>query len=278
MHLDSIDNLTIIYGIFDLIDIELLGKYIIFYGGKERKVKELIIREKNIVKERLKIKNVLISELGINNKFHMELVTVNNIEHLIKLYDSYILDNYLSIVIPNGIRVSVSNRMTSSGGKTIYTKAGKESNYEIRLSLKILQASISGNFKKRICGIEGKDLIDTLMLIIEHELCHVLEFSFYGDSSCKGIRFKALAWKIFRHSTSYHEISINNESNTAHSEDIKIERGQKVGFSYKGTRLEGIVWNINKRATVMVEDKNGTYKDSNGIKYTKWYVPINFLI
>lgn len=240
-------------------------------------MKELKIKEKNIVKERLRIKKIFVSELGIINDFNFELVTVENIQRLIKLYDIYILENYIINTIPNGIIVSVSNRMTSTGGKTIFVKSGDKLNIEIRISLKILTAYINGNFKEKICGIVGTDLLDGLMLILEHELCHVVEFSFYGNSSCKGRRFKALGWKWFRHSSSYHEISNFNESANTLSKGSNILIGDTVVFFYKNNKYEGVVININKRATVMVEDKGGLYKNNKGVRYKKWYVPLNYI-
>lgn len=238
-------------------------------------MKELIIKEKNIVQARKFIRENLISQLNITKDYGIEIVTEYSIKTLVKLYDKYVLDNYIRDLLCNDIKVSVSNRMTSSGGKTIYTKKDKLCTYEIRISANILKKFLEEENKKKICGIEGHDILDALMLILEHELCHVLEFSVYGNSSCKQRRFKALAWKLFRHTTSYHEISTTSTMSMINNE-VKI--GEKVKFFHKGIDYEGIVTNINKRATIMVEDKNGTYKDSKGINYTKWYVPVNMII
>lgn len=236
-------------------------------------MESLHIEEKNILQLRPVIKKALLKTFRIKEVNSSNVITVKAVEELISLYDYYLLNNYIKHNIPNGIKVSLSSRMTSAGGKTIFTKRSNENNFEIRISLTILQEYINSGYKGKICGISGEDVIDGLMLIMEHELCHVLEFSTYGNSSCKGRRFKGIAWKLFRHGTSTHEITSKKDSMDINT----IIIGQGVTFNYKGILYSGLVTSINKRATVMVKDPKGQYKDKKGNTFNKWYVPLTML-
>lgn len=236
-------------------------------------MESLHIEDKNILQLRRDIKGSLIRNLGIKEVHSISAVNLETIKEIIDLYDYYVLNNYVKNNIQDGIKVSLSRRMTSAGGKTIFMKKKNSREFEIRISLIILQEYINSNYKGKICGVEGNDVIDGLMLIMEHELCHVLEFSAYGTSNCKGRRFKAMAWKLFRHGASTHEVfsqkHLKDESN--------IRVGQQVVFIYKGNSYSGVVAGINKRATVMVKDPKGQYKDKKGNTFNKWYVPLTML-
>lgn len=232
------------------------------------------LEEKEII--RSFIKKEFCRRYKINTCNSIDILTIKHISNLIELYDTYILDNYLIKAVPEGIKVSTSNRMTSSGGKTIFSKRGKFGTYEIRISNKIIEKFIEDNEIKTVCGIKAIDALEALMLILEHEICHVIEFSKYGNSSCKGKRFKNMAFNLFGHKSSYHEIFKNREDSK--KTIIKtFSKGQVVEFRYKDILYEGMISNINKRATVMVKDRNGAYKDRSGIKYSKWYIPLNLL-
>lgn len=223
------------------------------------------------------IKKEFCRRYNINTCNSIDILTTENIYNLIELYDTYILNSYLIKVIPEGIKVSTSNRMTSSGGKTIFSKRGRFATYEIRISNKIIEKFIEDKEVKIVCGIKAIDALEALMLILEHEICHVIEFSKYGISNCKGIRFKTMALDLFGHKSSYHEIFKNRE-NSKKTITKAFSKGQVVRFKYKDILYEGIISNINKRATVMVKDRNGVYEDKNGIKYSKWYIPLNLLM
>lgn len=236
-------------------------------------MESLHIEDKNILQLRKVIKDTIIRNLRIKDVHSLSAVSLETIKEAIDLYDSYVLNDYVKKNIKDGIKVSLSKRMTSAGGKTIFLKKGSSKEFEIRISLSILKEYIDSNYKGKICGVHGEDVLDGLMLIMEHELCHVLEFSAYGTSNCKGRRFKAMAWKLFRHGTSTHEV-ISQKSSQGIS---NVRVGQKVSFIYKGDSYSGVVAGINKRATVMVKDSKGQYKDKKGDTFNKWYVPLTML-
>ncbi|GAA0765952.1 hypothetical protein GCM10008908_03110 [Clostridium subterminale] len=213
----------------------------------------------------------------INMLNSIDILTLKNISNLIDIYDYYVLRGYLVKTIPEGIKLSISNRMTSSGGKTIFSKRGREHTYEIRISNRVMERFIEDNRSKIVCGVEANDALEALMLILEHELCHVIEFNEYEISNCRGERFKNISYNLFGHTSSYHEILKGKDAfnKTINNSFVK---GQVVQFKYKGILYEGIISNINKRATVMVKDINGAYRDNHGFSYSKWYIPLKLLI
>lgn len=202
-------------------------------------------------------------------------IKLNNkdIEKLFDLYDNYFFEGELKKALGNNIVFSLSKRMTSAGGKTIFRRNSNSSEYEIRISLVILNNFYLKTSEKKVSGIIVSDPIEALMLIMEHEICHVVEFYNYGDSNCKGKSFRDISSGVFNHKGIYHDIPTRKNLNpNLEISDISI--GDKVSFIYRGKKYVGIVANITKRATVMVLDKGGAYKDKEGNRYTKWYVPI----
>jgi len=55
-----------------------------------------------------------------------------------------------------------------------------------------------------------------------------------------------------------------------------IRPGMAARFTFEGVKRTGIVNRISKRATVLVEDREGQ-RYSNGKHYIKFYVPVQLL-
>ena len=127
---------------------------------------------------------------------------------------------------------------------------------------------------KSVCGIKTHDGLEALQVVFEHELIHVLEFLIFHGSSCKKQRFMQAAKYLFGHTQSHHHLPTNKR---IASEKYGINIGDKVQFMFEDKRLNGLVANISKRATVMVINKDGSYADKNGNRYMKYYVPLGRL-
>jgi hypothetical protein len=126
----------------------------------------------------------------------------------------------------------------------------------------------------KVCGIDTTSSAEALLLVFEHEVCHAYEFIRYFTSSCKGKRFRALALSMFGHKESYHKLPTNHQ---VASSKYGLQLGCKVSFLHSGQVMLGILYKVNKRATVMVKDKKGSYTDKKGSKYSKYYVPLELL-
>lgn len=203
-------------------------------------------------------------------------ISSKDIKYLFNLYDEAFFNLDLSNNLKGNIKFSSSNRMTKSAGKTIYFAKGTLKNFEIRISNIILIDYLNEiqNNEKKVCGLIVEDFFHAFMLILEHEICHVIEFYNYGSSNCKNKRFKTIANMLFGHKSSYHEL-LKSHSISKSTEEFKI--GQVISFTYKGIEKTGIIANVTKRATIMVRDKNGIYLDSEKNRYSKWYVPLTLI-
>jgi len=202
-------------------------------------------------------------------------ISAVDIKILFNLYD----DNFFQETFKKykmNIKFSVSSRMTSAAGKTLAkTRNGKLVNdFEIRLSKVFFNNLLKTEEDREVCGLKCEERLMAVMLIMEHELLHLLEFVIYGNSNCSNPRFKILAKNIFGHTQSYHKLPNNRE---ILKRDKNMGVGDRVCFDFKNRELEGILYKVNKRAVVMVNSENGQYSDKKGIKYEKYYVPLEKL-
>lgn len=234
--------------------------------------------ERKTIELRKVIKDTFISFLSSESNLTSTLVLLDkHIGKLFSLYDTYFFHSKLSTLFQNSLCFSTSNRMSSAGGKTIYKKNKNNVTFEIRISIKILNNFYKTSSEKRVSGIIVNDPLDALQIILEHEICHLIEFYYFGNSNCKGPRFKKLSMDIFNHKTIYHELPTDKKIAITKQLKNSISVGDNVVFTFKTKVYTGIVSNITKRATVMVKDNKGMFSDKFGQRFTKWYVPLNNL-
>lgn len=231
-------------------------------NGKRKKVySQLIILSENI-------KNGIITK-----------ISVQDLHLLFKLYDEIFLQSYFNDNLYGKIEFSLSKRMTSSAGKTIYPRNIKslhlnDVNFEIRMAVNFFLKFYETKGDKVVNGIIAKDALEALQLVFEHEICHLLELTLYKQSSCSGKRFKGIANNIFGHTKSYHELPTGRQL----ANNYGVTVGKKVRFKHNNSTINGIITNINKRATIMVLNDMGNYIDKNGNRYIKYYVPLNMIL
>lgn len=235
--------------------------------------------EKEIAEKRKLIRKELFLQ-SINIKCGViEKISEKDIKILFELYDKYFFDCFFKRSFKNKISFTLSNRMTSAAGKTFFYRKrvnGEVINeYEIRMAVKFFFQYYDLSREKAVCGIKTIDSVEAFFIVFEHELCHLIEFYYYDESSCKKDRFKKIAHDLFGHTDVFHQLPTNKEI-VYDLHGIKV--GSKVKFESDGYIKEGFVHRINKRATVMVVDKKGTFIDNKNIRYNKWYVPLNKLI
>ena len=246
---------------------------------EDANIAEMIYSEREIKSKRKIIRSKLIhlSE-NINNGTVSSLGTAD-LKILLNLYDEHFFNFYFKNIFKGKITFSLSKRMTRSAGKVLSPRDIKklkpeDERYEIRLGVEFFFRYDDLLRDKTVNGLLSEDSLDAMLLVFEHELCHLLELNIYGKSSCKGKRFKKIAKNFFGHTDSYHKLPTPGEIAV---EKFKIKPGDKVSFLYEMKKNEGIVQSINKRATVMVPEKNGIYENSAGKRFCKWYVPLNAL-
>ncbi|MGH4139847.1 hypothetical protein [Clostridium sp.] len=236
--------------------------------------KEEIIRKRNSIRNKFIIKssNVKTGKIQCMSKVDIEI--------LFGLYDEEFFRNYFSENLKGNLTFSLSTRMTNAAGKTMYIRKLKpseavEESYEIRIGIKFFFQYDVLDRDKIVSGINTVDSLEALQIVFEHELCHLIEFHIYGESSCKRLRFKIMVNNIFAHTEVHHQLPSPKE---IISKKYGLAIGQKVSFIKENKKYSGFLYRINKRATVMVNDNKGTYRDGSGNKYSKWYVPFEQLV
>ena len=220
--------------------------------------------------------------IGFSNNIENGIITKISEEDLkivFNHYDAYFLNDYFGENFIGKIKFSFSKRMTRSAGLTIvpkniaYLKQSEET-YEIKMGINFFLGYYDTSREKKVNGIVTKDALHALQLVFEHELCHVIEFYVFKNSSCKKQRFRNISKNIFGHEGVYHGLPSNSEiAKTQYG--FKI--GDKVSFTLGNKNIQGFISSVNKRATIMVLDKKGRYVDTKGNKYSKYYVALNVI-
>jgi hypothetical protein len=108
---------------------------------------------------------------------------------------------------------------------------------------------------------------------MEHELVHLVEMLLWGNSTCAKPRFHSITLRLFGHTENRHKLITPKERAIV---KYDIQPGMAVRFRFDGVEHQGIVNRINKRATVLVEDRSGQ-RYSDGRHYAKFYVPVQLL-
>jgi len=215
---------------------------------------------------------------GIKSPQLTSISTVD-LQLLFELYDETFFQNWFQNHFNGKMKFSLSRKMTNSAGKTLCPKNISK----IKPGDLVLEIRIGVDFflyygqlakSNTVCGLKTTNSLEALLLVFEHELCHVLEFLLFGKSSCKGVRFKTMAGNMFGHTDSYHKLPTNKQ---IANKVFGLKIGDAVSFRHKERRLTGLLYNVNKRAVVLVPDRSGMLADRQGKRYTKYYVPLTLL-
>ncbi len=228
--------------------------------------------EQKIIDEKTEIiYDRLLDESENMDQPDFDSIDEDDLKLMFSLYDKEFFDGSLGGRYNLSFRLST--RLTRSAGNSKHRRRSNE--YIISLSLPILFQTFHDIHRDVIVnGIRCENRLEAAMRVFEHELIHVIEWIFFGDSSHNRSRFKVLSNNIFGHTDINHQMVTQEEraSNVYH-----INKGTKVCFEHRGDRYHGFVTRITKRATVMVEDPEGNYQDRKGKLYSKYYVPLQKL-
>jgi hypothetical protein len=171
----------------------------------------------------------------------------------------------------------ISRRMTQVGGKTtrfVWRNEPAERYYEITLSSTLLFQTFH-DVKRPITvtGLECRNRLEALQRIFEHELIHLIELLLWDQSRCSAPRFQSMSSRFFGHTDHRHQLVTPQERALT---KFGIRPGSRVRFRFDGTEHVGVVNRITNRATVLVENKQGS-RYSDGKRYAKFYIPVGML-
>ncbi len=224
------------------------------------------------------IHDVVLSKSKYIDKPNFTTIHPTDLELLFSEYDDTFFDGQIRKTLGTiPLHFGLSKRMTSSGGKTTQYTSGTDGNrwYEISVSTTILFGCFGGDDHRPLaaCGIVCRGRLDALQRVMEHELIHLIEMLLWGKSSCAKPRFHSITSRCFGHTDNRHQLITPKERAIV---KYGIKPGMAVRFRFDGVEHKGIVNRINKRATVLVEDRNGE-RYADGKHYIKFYVPVQLL-
>jgi hypothetical protein len=228
------------------------------------------------------IRDVVLLESGWLGQPNFQKITVDDLACMFSQYDRQFFAGWLTQAVQaecsKPLKLRLSAAMTSAGGKTTkyhHRRLGCTSKYyEIAIASRLLSMTF-GQVQRPVfvCGLACRDRLDALQRIMEHEIIHLAEMLAWDESSCSGIRFRTLARRIFGHKDIRHEL-VSPREHAAVGHGLHV--GGMVEFCARGRRLVGRINRINRRATVLVEDRRGLPYSDGGV-YSKFYIPIDRL-
>lgn len=232
-----------------------------------------------IKKKRASIASLFIEKSANVKSSYITSISAYDLRILYEIYDKVFLQDWFRRNYKGKMKFSLSGRMTKSAGKTICPKnissmEPEKVVLEIRIGIDFFLGRGHLATGCNVCGLETGSSLEALLLVFEHEICHALEILLFGKSSCRGERFKKMAANLFGHKESSHKMPTNRQ--IAQSV-FGFSVGDSVSFKYKEKQLRGLLYNIKKRAVVIVPDKNGQLIDREGVRYSKYYVPLKML-
>jgi len=220
-----------------------------------------------------KIYSQIINQSKIIDKGNFARLETSDLKLLFSLYDQHFFQGFFLDNYKDKIFFRLSKRMTSAGGKT--QRSMDSGKFILSLSTFLIFKTFNDIKREiKINGIICNDRLEASMRIFEHEIIHVIEHILYDTSSCSKASFKRLSNNIFGHTEVTHRLITQNEI-AAKTFDLHV--GDFASFDYEGQIYTGVINRITKRATVMVKDSKGDYRDSKGNQYIKFYIPISQL-
>lgn len=229
-------------------------------------------KREQVKKSLFKMSNTIKSEdfIAISN---------NDLYILFKLYDEIFLNDWFKDNFKGNINFVLSRQLTKAAGNTrtkknIVKLKPEEIEFEVKISLNHLINFDKIDRDKTVGGINVNNKLDSLMLVLEHELCHVIEFIVCYKSSCSKEPFKNLIYDVFGQKESTHNLISYKEVTLS---EYGLKMGDNVKFQFKEKEISGFINRINKNAIVMCPSPRGKYVDKAGNFYTKYSVPLSCL-
>ena len=209
---------------------------------------------------------------------NFESFSPNDLEILFDDYDERFFDGQCRASLGSRpLRFRISRRMTRAGGKTTHARPRSLSQsewFEITVSSTLLyQAFHDVDRPITVTGLVCNNRLEALQRIMEHEITHLAEILVWCSSNCSAARFQSIANGFFNHTEHTHDLITPRERAKV---KFGIQVGSRVRFRFDGKQHEGVVNRVTKRATVLVESKDGALF-SDGFRYERYYIPISML-
>ncbi|MCA8996835.1 MAG: hypothetical protein KDA80_07615 [Planctomycetaceae bacterium] len=207
---------------------------------------------------------------------NFEVFDAGDLENLFEFYDGLFFEGRVRQLLGEAsLKFRISARMTSAGAKTFRYQSRQtgERWYEIAVAGNLLFDSFDGSQRDiTVCGRTCSTTLEALQRLMEHELLHLVELLVWSKSSCSASQFQSMARRFFGHTDFRHALITPKEQ----ARDLGIHVGAQVRFEYEGQTFVGRVNRITKRATVLVESRQGRLFN-DGFRYETYYIPLEML-
>ncbi len=237
-----------------------------------------------VAKRNQEIQQAVLHDSARIRETNFTVIAASDLHLLFDLYDAHFFEKRIQQALQSlgaPLRFDLSSRLTRSAGltkrfmpRTATQKPGAGVRFEIASPTTLLfQTFQDVDRPVRVGGLVCRDRLEALQRIFEHELLHLAEMLAWGKSSCSAERFRMLAWNLFGHTETKHDLVTQHERART---QFALRIGDRVEFDLEGNRQVGVVNRITRRATVLVESAQGQ-QYSNGKRYLKFYVPLAML-
>jgi hypothetical protein len=187
---------------------------------------------------RAEIKDLFLKNININGEerlFNADELPDSVLLILFNLYDKiFFQGGIIELYDKTGfdkLKFRFSRRMSGSAGITVIPKViAPDKCIEIAISRNHLHCFELSGRDKEVGGLSAETAVDALLLVFEHELCHLIEYLLFGKTNCKRITFKTLSFNYFGHLKSTHMLPAHKEINL---NQYDFRPGDVVSFSYQ---------------------------------------------
>jgi hypothetical protein len=190
---------------------------------------------------------------------------------LFELYDGLFFSHQLRQRLESSgcpIYFEASRRMTSAGAN-IGIRGAKTAHRQYRIAVSAAVLFASFRSEGETCSVNGVTCLDrlqSLLILMEHELVHLYEMLERGASG-HGASFQRIARDLFGH-TDYRHALVTPRQRASRTFDLHID--DLVTFDFEGRQETGRITRISKRATVVPAA-------GSELAFLKFYVPLEAL-
>lgn len=206
-------------------------------------------------------------ELNLNiDKFEL---TANHVKKLFIIFDKLYFKNFIQEKLHEGdidIYFDISTKIKKVAGYCKY----KNNNVEIIFSKYIIEKIYNDKFKKiNLGGIVCNDIVDVLIVLMEHEITHLILFIYdkYKNDVKSGhnTQFKNIVYNMYRHTKITHDLLFGDLQKYEKHKKEATEK-LKVGMKIKCNKKLGIVIDIKPKYIIYKDENNKI----NGCRFNEY--------
>ena len=158
------------------------------------------------------IKNIMRRNQSNLMQKHLVEIDEDDLHSLFYLYDSVFFANRINNYMNSNnylFNLTASNRLKSYSGLfkvRIYRNTTK---FSIEIAVKLINKQFKTDKSPvYVGGLECMDRIELLQRVLEHEISHLIEYIFFGETEDDSKRFNDILAKLWGHKESWHRLRL----------------------------------------------------------------------